>query len=322
MSTTKNKKTEQEVLEMVQKAFGYDLILEQISIKELTEGLFNVAYEVLMPEKAVILKIAPPQDVKVMSYEHGIMKAEVEALRLVTEHGTVPVPTVLFYDDSHSICDTDYFFMDKLEGESFFALNNKGMLTSVQQATIHHEMGRFNREINRIKGTSFGYFGTPEKQGANWKDVFLTMMEEVLKDGENIGISIGMDYDMVRSMIQKAAYTLEEVKEPTFVHWDIWDGNVFIKDGEITGIIDFERALWAEPLMEAYFRRDNNGKEFIEGYGTNLREEAPVRALLYDLYLYLIMIIETKYRMYDNDWQYGYATKLLALSMEELRNLV
>jgi hypothetical protein len=55
--------------------------LEQISIKELTEGLFNVAYEVLLPEKAVILKIAPPQDVKVMSYEHNIMKAEVEALR-------------------------------------------------------------------------------------------------------------------------------------------------------------------------------------------------------------------------------------------------
>lgn len=322
MIVTKNKQTEQEILEMVQKAFGYELTLEQITIKELTEGLFNVAYEVLIPQRAVILKIAPPKGTKVMSYEHNIMKAEVEALRMVKENTTVPVPAVLFYDDSHMICDVDYFFMDKLEGESFFSLSNKGQVPSEQQDAIHYQMGQFNRELNRLKGTGFGYLGTPKKQGTNWKEVFLTMVEDVIKDGENIGICLDVEYDEVRSLIQKAAYSLEEVKKPVFVHWDMWDGNVFIKDGKITGIIDFERALWAEPLMENYFRRDNNGKEFIKGYGANLRAEAPVRALLYDIYLYLIMIIETKYRMYDNDWQYDYATKQFSLSMKELRDLV
>jgi aminoglycoside phosphotransferase (APT) family kinase protein len=257
-----------------------------------------------------------------MSYELNMMKAEVEALRLVKEHTSIPVPIVLFYDNSHSICNADYFIMDKIEGESFFVLKNKGLVTSEQQVAIHQKMGQINREINRIKGISFGYLGTPEKQGTDWKKIFLTMLEEVLKDGESIGISLGVDYNEVRDLIQRAAYTLEEVEEPTFVHWDMWDGNVFINNGEITGIIDFERAQWADPLMEAYFRRDNYGKDFIDGYGANLREESPIRALLYDIYLYLIMVIETKYRMYDNNWQYDYAAKQLALSMEDLKNLV
>jgi hypothetical protein len=58
VSITKNNQTKAVILKMIQKAFGYKFEPEKISIKELTEGLFNVAYEVLLPEKAVILKIA------------------------------------------------------------------------------------------------------------------------------------------------------------------------------------------------------------------------------------------------------------------------
>lgn len=40
----------------------------------------------------------------------------------------------------------------------------------------------------------------------------------------------------------------DAVKTPTLVHWDMWEGNIFIKDGTITGIIDWERAMWRKPL--------------------------------------------------------------------------
>jgi fructosamine-3-kinase len=176
--------------------------------------------------------------------------------------------------------------------------------------------------MNGIAGKSFGYMGLPEKQGIDWKSVFLNMIEEVLKDGERIEIGLGTGYDEVRDLIDKAAFSLSEVKKPFFVHWDLWDGNVFVKDGKITGIIDFERAMWAEPLLEFCFRGHISIKEFYAGYGANLREEAPIRALLYDTYLFLIMVIETKYRMYPDDWQYGFATKQLALAIARLKKLV
>ena len=304
-SATKNKQSDDEILKMVQKAFGDDITSEVITIKELTEGFFNVAYEIVLPDKRVILKIAPPQQAKIMRYEKNIMKAEVEALRLVKSSTSVPVPEVIYYDETGDVCKSNYFFMEKIEGDSFFQLKDKGLIPYETQNQIYQEMGRLNKEMNQIKGTSFGFLGTPEKQSDNWKKVFLQMVEELLQDGEYIEISLGVAYDEVRNLIGRASFSLEEVSVPTFVHWDLWDGNVFVKDGKITGIIDFERALWAEPLMEFNFRAHVNIKDFYEGYGANLREAAPIRALLYDLYLFLIMTIETKYRMYEDDWQYN-----------------
>ncbi len=320
-STTKNKQTTDDIVRMVQKAFGNNLSSEVITIKELTEGCFNVAYEVVLPNKEVILKIAPPSDAKIMSYENNIMKAEVDGLRFIKEKTTVPVPEVLFYDATKSVCNADYFFMEKIEGESFYKLKCSGMPES-EQKLILREIGHFNQEMNKIKGTSYGYIGQIEKQGSSWKETFLSMISDILFDGERIEISLGMEYDEVRKLIEKASVALEQVQQPVFVHWDLWDGNVFVKEGKVSGIIDFERALWGDPLMECYFRRHSNNKDYIEGYGADLRTEAPIRALLYDIYLYLIMVIETKYRNYADDGQYNFATKELYASVEELRKLL
>ena len=148
------------------------------------------------------------------------------------------------------------------------------------------------------------------------------MLEGVLTDGESIKISIGIDYGEVRTLIDKASFALNQVKQPIFVHWDLWDGNVFVKDGKVSGIIDFERAIWGDPLMEYFFRAHCYNENFNTGYGADLREEAPIRALLYDLYLYLIMVIETKYRNYPDNWQYHFATKELKIAIDKLKELL
>ena len=320
-SATKNKKTRENVYRMLQKAFGKDITYNDFLVKELTEGYFNVAYEVLLVDKEMILKIAPPASSKVMSYEKDMMRAEVNALRLMEEHTKVPVPKVIFYDDTHTVCDADYFFMEKILGESFYKLKRNGMPQEEQEAILY-EIGYYNEIMNQITGTSFGYIGQQDKQGSNWKETFCRMLEGVLTDGESIKISIGIDYGEVRTLINKASFCLDQVKTPNFVHWDLWDGNVFVKDGKISGIIDFERAIWGDPLMEYYFRSHSYNENFIKGYGSDLRKEAPIRALLYDMYLYLIMVIETKYRNYPEDWQYHFATKELAIAIDKLNALL
>ncbi len=320
-SATKNKQSKDIIVKMVQKAFQNSLRPDELKIRELSEGFFNVAYEVAMPERTIILKIAPPMRSQIMSYEKNIMIAEVEGLRLAKEKAKIPVPEVFYYDSSRSLCDADYFFMEKLDGESLYTLKGNGLVQEKYDEIVR-ETGKLNREINRIEGSSFGYFGQPEKQGSCWKETFLAMIEEVLADGEKIEISIGMEYDAVRKLLQKAAFSLEEIKTPVFVHWDLWDGNVFVRDGKVSGIIDFERSLWGDPLMEYFFRRNARCNAFMEGYGEDLRKDSPVRALLYDMYLYLIMVIETKYRKYTDDSQYNYAIKELASAVDELTKIV
>jgi fructosamine-3-kinase len=212
--------------------------------------------------------------------------------------------------------------MEKLEGDSFYKLKSSGTMPQKEQEAIFLEIGRLNKEMNEITGAWYGYIGQPEKQERSWKETFLAMMADVLNNGEAVEISLGVSYEEVRELIDKAAYSLEQLQKPSFVHWDLWDGNVFIKEGKVSGLIDFERALWGDPLMEYYFRKHCYNDKFIKGYGTDLRAEAPIRALLYDMYLYLIMVIETAYRNYPDDWQLQFATKALQRSVEELHSIL
>ena len=62
-------------------------------IDELADGLFNAVYRISGTgalEKSVVLKVGPSPDAKVLTYERGIMKTEVEVCRLLQGSG-VPV---------------------------------------------------------------------------------------------------------------------------------------------------------------------------------------------------------------------------------------
>lgn len=104
-------------------------------------------------------------------------------------------------------------------------------------------------------------------------------------------------------MLRQREAFLKEVATPSLVHWDLWDGNVFVENGRITGLIDCERALWGDPLMEYYFRSlAGDNFPFCRGYGkeafTNAERE---RMELYDWYLALILRIECVYRQYSDE---------------------
>ena len=91
-SVTKNRQNRDTISKMVKKFFAP---LELKDYKELTEGYFNVAYEVeLTNGKKTVLKIAPPKEVRVMTYEQNIMHSEVQAMRIVRENCNVPVAKI------------------------------------------------------------------------------------------------------------------------------------------------------------------------------------------------------------------------------------
>ncbi|MDF2589365.1 MAG: aminoglycoside phosphotransferase [Anaerocolumna sp.] len=323
ISLTKNFQTEETIKAMVRKAFPN---LEAIYINELKEGFFNVAYLIrLSDNREVILKIAPPKMAEVMSYEVNLMKAEVLAMNLVKEKTNVPVPDILYYSKDHegsdnNVCEADYFFMTKLVGTNYNTL--KGTLTEDEQYKIEYELGKYNREMNEINGDHFGYYASAKGNNQDWSSTFLSMISGVINDGKAKNIDIGLNYDELWNLVNQFTYELNTVKNPSFVHWDLWDGNVFIKDGHIEGIIDFERAIFGDPLMEYAFRSHNEGnlKGYMDAYGgiandSNVRN----RKLLYDIYLYLIMTVECEYRKYPDDWQYNWAKNMLLGAYNSLK---
>ncbi len=314
-SVTKNRQNRDTIRKMVKKFFAP---LELKDYKELTEGYFNVAYEVeLTNGKKTVLKIAPSKEVRVMTYEQNIMYSEVQAMRIVRENCNVPVAKIYGYDDSGTICESPYFFMEKLSGESLNSI--KATLTSEQIDHIYSETGRMIHSVNSIPCPCFGYPRLPEYQGAEWYSVFYKMMEALLEDSKRANVDIKISPDELIRKLKRDKTVFEKVSEPSFVHWDCWDGNIFVENGNVVGIIDWERVLWADPLMEVGFRTYAPNLGFQEGYGIeSLNEHQRRRALWYDIYLMLSMTIECGYRKYETMDQYNWTTEVLVKQFEKL----
>jgi fructosamine-3-kinase len=149
--------------------------------------------------------------------------------------------------------------------------------------------------------------------------VFTGIVEDVLGDGERRGVNLGWDYKLVREVVAGHAAYLDEVTEPRLVEWDLWDGNVLVRDGEVVCVIDHERALFGDPLMEFGFAGTQlpdafgDSTHFMRGYGRSglLTESETVRRRLYCLHLVLVMLIETAYRGHEDSTQYDWACERL-----------
>lgn len=317
-SITKNRQSTQVLRAMIERAFGPEQVPEGDDFAhELGHGWFNVAYRIdLRDATPVVLKIAPPAGVRVMTYEHDMMANEVAALALVTEHTDVAVPTLLYSDTAHDLVDADWFFMSFVEGDNVGILAEEGKLTAAELDHYNELLGAANRELNTIVGPHFGPLPGPGE--TTWRATFSRMIEAVLTDGEQAQVDVGQHYAEIRRIIADHAELLDDVTEPRFVEWDLWTSNMMVHGGALAAIIDHERAIYGDPLFEAGFTAidlpdvgDPTG--FMRGYGhAPLTERDAARRRLYTLYLVLIMVIETVYRGHTDTKQYDWARAQLA----------
>ena len=223
-------------------------------------------------------------------------------MRLAAQNPAIPVPEIYYFDTAHDLCDSDYFFMEKLRGENYGQVRNT--IPAETQAQIDRQAGAIVREINNFRGEFYGYDGNPDLRAATWKAAFLKIIDSVIEDGIRKNADYGCPVDEIRAVIDRHAPALEPVDVPRMVHWDAWDLNFFVQDGRITGLLDFERVLWGDPLLEAQFRIMAwvGVTEALHGYGkTTFTRDEEARCQLYNLHLGLVMKTECHYRNYDTD---------------------
>jgi aminoglycoside phosphotransferase (APT) family kinase protein len=151
------------------------------------------------------------------------------------------------------------------------------------------------------------------------------MLDDVLVDGIDAGVELPLPYDEIQDRVSPFYPVLDAGTAPQLVHWDLWDGNIFVDPDtrRINGIVDFERALWGDPLMECQFEFRGPQSAYAEGYGRPmfLTEADALRRILYNVYLYAIMVVECTYRRYDNDRQERWARGKLADELARLETL-
>ena len=302
-SITKSKVMPEEIKRIFARHFPNAAISK---ITKLTDGMFNSAYLIDGTEALqtnVVLKVGPRPDTEILTYEKDIIQVKLTAYnRLATK--LIPTPQVLVSDSSHDIIDCDYFIMSFLPGNTW--KNQQKKIPTQAIPELKRELGRYFASMHSVQGEWFGYIKDDKRyQFDSWSAAFCAMITDILTDGRKHKKKL--PYNEIESALERHRNLLDEITSPFLVSFDVWAGNVFVDKNplwHISGIVDFERAFYGDPMADfvaavMLFNDVENEIDLQKGYSEMserpfiITENDRIRMRLYRLYLYTIMHVET-----------------------------
>jgi aminoglycoside phosphotransferase (APT) family kinase protein len=266
---------------LLRPVFGVDVS----TAVELSGGGFAAVWGATLADgRAVVVKVGPPADARLLRYERGLIAAEATYFRTVRAAApAVPVPEVLLVGD-------DWIVTTLLPGSSLTGLPDS--------PGVREQLGTAIAGLHRLTGPHFGYAGD-RPAAADWPTAYAAIIADLLADAADWNVPLPAG---INTLAERHHATLASVTRPALLHFDLWDGNVLATDGRLTGLVDGERFLWGDPLLDlvspALFRRIEDEPEhpFLRGYtaatGLVLDDAARIRLALYRVLFHVLMLAE------------------------------
>ncbi|MCR5031481.1 MAG: phosphotransferase, partial [Lachnospiraceae bacterium] len=177
-SSTKYQATEEEIRALFEaKGFG-----RVVRIEPLGDGEFNAAFQVTCENgKSYALKIAPPADARVLTYEKNMMDSEVFWYRQMQEHTDIRCPGIYAADFSRKILKSNCFIMEMMQGEPLW----KCEFTPEEAKKVQEEKIGMLAKIHGIKNDGYGY----RQRGLwdSWYEALRHMAGDLVEDCKNLG---------------------------------------------------------------------------------------------------------------------------------------
>lgn len=240
-SKTKYLMDEKTIKDLFHKA-GIDNIKQT---SPLGAGEYNAVYLIVTDNKEYVLKIAPMDNVPVLTYEKDMMASEVYWYNQMSEHTSISVPVVYYHDFSKEMIPAQFFIMEKIDGAQL----DKMDFSDEEKARSVTQTAKMAAGIHEISNNKFGYI--QNELYDDWYSAIRAMIEALIKDctEKNQKTSRG---EKLLSYIDRYKSVLEKA-ECTMVNFDIWDPNILCKreNGTIKYTwIDPERSFWGDRIMD------------------------------------------------------------------------
>jgi aminoglycoside phosphotransferase (APT) family kinase protein len=299
-----------DVIALVREAFGPDTAVTEAA--ELRGGGFAAVWRAgLADGRQVVVKVGPPPEARLLEYESGLLREEAAYFRLVRAHApAVPVPEVLHAADNWVVTTL-------LPGTPLTEITDGDQ--------VRADLGAAVARIHAVTGPRFGYTGD-RPAGADWPGAFAAIIESLRADAAAWDVPL----PPLDGLVSRHAAALRQVSTPVLVHFDLWDGNVLATGGRLSGLVDGERYLYGDPLIDlvspAVLHRieDEPGHPFLRGYRSvtplDLDDAACTRLALYRVHLYVLLLAEGPSRAIPvGSDRHTYVTGLLEAELARLR---
>ena len=259
----------------------------EMTLEPIPTGKFNTGFYLSGAPGEFVLRVAPPDDAGLLFYERRMMRQEPEIHQLLREETSVPAAEVVAFDFSRQRLPRDLIIMRRLPGQAA----SSAELSREQLAGLHRQIGKALRQIHRITRTPYGYLGAhrPMKPQDTWRAAFQIMWKKLLGDLARSGSYSREETALMRRALDKHLEVFDYARPAALLHMDVWGQNVLCDaEGRLTGLVDFDRALWGDPEIE-FAVLDYCGvstPEFFSGYGAARPTDAEARLRWVFYYLY------------------------------------
>jgi len=270
-------------------------------IRPLGEGEFSAVYSIRADGREYVLKIAPSENIPVLTYEKNMMASEVFWYGVMREQTDIRVPDIYAVDDSHSIIPASYCIMELLPGTPL----NRAGLTPEEKAVCLAELARMTARMHKVANDRFGY----PQNGLHdtWYAAIRQMTSNLLDDcrrkrrRSRRGERLLREIDRFRAILENVPCCM--------VNFDIWEPNILVRceNGKLRlAWIDPERSFWGDRMADFVCLDFMNplGKKSstLAAYNSMADEpvlatpEETIRWAVMQAYLALIMETEKYYR--------------------------
>ncbi|MEU6857254.1 phosphotransferase [Glycomyces sp. NPDC046736] len=306
---------------LVRDSLGPDL--EFTGHEEFTDGFFNAAHGLdLADGRRLVVKVAPDRDLKLLRYEVDLMATEIECFEKAIAAG-VPMPRLW-----HGDTEAGLMIIDRLGGSTLQKLRED--IPEAERLPLRREIGAMSARFAIATGERFGY---PRKSGRtqadSWSESFLAMIADVLADIADQELELPRPIAEIEALFAAERGLLDEVTRPALVHFDLWDGNIFVERTEsgwrLEAFIDGERAFYGDPIAELVSLQlipEGDFPAIVDGFlGRPMTAGEERRLTLYRMYLMLILVAECGVRGFDEEQAAGqteWATGALTEGLDAL----
>ena len=178
ISRTKYNATEAEIRSL----FGIHGIGNVIDCVTLGDGEFNATYKVTIEGgKDYVLKIAPPKEVSVLSYEKNMMDSEVYWYSKMKEQTDILCPDLYAIDFSCKVIKSSCFIMQMMDGKILWKCD----FSESERERVQSEKIGMLAKIHGVKNDKYGY----RQLGlySSWYEALRSMAGNLVKDCKDIG---------------------------------------------------------------------------------------------------------------------------------------